>query len=175
MEVSKELRTPRGLYWIKQMQETSALLGAAVRIMHPSLYVSGIKAIRGIHSGEIPVDKSEGLAEVLRFWSSPFTGLSLMNNRQTPLHRDSLGCNEWMDLLATVGPYTEGLLEMPGLGLEFEYRSGTVVGVSGRAVRHGAQANGERLCYAYYMRENVMKAHGLQAEFANIADIGRDI
>jgi len=173
MEVSKELRSVRGLQWIEQMRETSALLGAAVRIMHPSLYMSGLKAIRAIQNGQIPVDKSEGLANILQFWASPFTGLSLMNNRQTPFHRDSLGCYEWMDLLATVGPYTEGILQMPGLGLEFEYDSGTVVGVSGRAVRHGAQSNGERLCFAYYMRENVTRAHGLETDFANIVDVGR--
>jgi len=175
MEVSKHLRSPQGLHWIAQMRDTSAILGAAVRIMHPSLYFSGLQATRAIHDRRISVEKSDGLEDILKYWASPFTGLSLMNNRQTPLHRDSLGCYEWMDLLATVGPYTKGILELPGLGLEFEYGPGTVVGVSGRAIRHGARSNGERLCFAYYMRENVTKAHGLRAEFANIADIGRGI
>ena len=173
MEVSKELHTIRGLQWIEQMRETLALLGATVRIMHPSLYMSGLKAIRAIQNRQIAVEKSEGLANILQFWASPFTGLSLMNNRQTLFHRDSLGCYEWMDLLATIGLYTKGILQMLGLGLEFEYDSGMVVGVSGRAVRHRAQSNGERLCFAYYMRENVTRAHGLETYFANIVDVGR--
>lgn len=128
-------------------------------IMNPSLFSLGIEGIKALQG--VPVDKRENLDDILKCWGAPFTGVSLMSNRQTPDHRDTLGCNRGMDLLTTVGPYEDGTLTLTGLGVQFQYDSGTVVGISGREVIHRADANGERLCVAYYMRDNVVKALGL--------------
>ena len=94
------------------------------------------------------ISKAENLDCILENWMSPFTGLSLMNNWQTPVHCDNGGCYCGMDLLATVGPYQRGRMNLPGLGLKLEYNSGTLVGVTGRILQHGAAASGERVCFA---------------------------
>jgi len=91
----------------------------------------------------------------------PFTGLSVMNNRQTPTHHNNGGGHRWMDVLASVGPYLAGWLHLPGLGYQMMYKSGTVVGLTGRVVLHGAHANGQHACFAFYFCENVMKALGI--------------
>ena len=105
------------------------------------------------------------LAEVLSIWTSIFNGVQVISNRETPVHRDNQTRWEWYDLLVTLGPYTSATLEMPTAGLRFQYSSGTVVGLCGRILRHGVSAaEGERICLAYYMRENVQSRLG--AKFA---------
>ena len=44
------------------------------------------------------VAKNEGLETIMKMWSAPFTGLSVMNNRQTPTHRDNGGGHQPVQL-----------------------------------------------------------------------------
>jgi len=156
------------------MQESSALVGAAMSVIHPELFTMGVEGIRKLNTAGV-VQKAHTLPDILQHWSAPFSGLSLMNNRMTPPHRDNGGGYHWMDLLITVGRYRRGLLELPGLGIRVLYNAGTAVAVSGRVVRHAASAEGERLCIAYYMRENVVKKLGLgDPSWADICDIVAD-
>lgn len=156
------------------MRESSALVGAAMAIIQPELFKMGIEGIRALNSIGV-VSKAETLPMILQNWSAPFTGLSLMNNRRTPAHRDNGGGYRWMDLLITVGKYKRGLLDLPGLGIKVLYSAGTAVAVTGRIVRHAASAEGERLCVAYYMRENVVQKLCLgDPNWAHIGDITRD-
>lgn len=153
------------------MQESSALVGAAMSVIHPELFDMGVEAIRRLNATGV-VQKADTLPNILQHWSAPFSGLSLMNNRMTPAHRDNGGGYHWMDLLITVGRYRRGLLELPGLGIRVLYNAGTAVAVSGRVVRHAASAEGERLCIAYYMRENVVNKLGLgDPNWAHVGDI----
>jgi len=55
-----------------------------------------------------------------------------------------------------VGKYRAAEFAVPGLGLRLWYRPGTVISLLGRVVRHGAAAFGGRLCFAQYLRENVI-------------------
>lgn len=134
MEVSAELRKTEGLSWIANIKETTAIMGGALSIIHPELYRVGIESIKALAVRPTIVSKAETLDEILRSWSSPFSGLSVMNNRQTPLHRDNGGGYRWMDLLATVGTYKKGWMDLPGLGFRLRYNAGTVVAVAGRVV-----------------------------------------
>jgi hypothetical protein len=92
----------------------------------------------------------------MEMWSSPFTTISLMSNRDAPPHRDVGATYTCMDLLVSVGNYTGGEFKVSGLGLTFWYRPGTVIGLLGRVVRHEAAAVGGRLCFAQYLRETVL-------------------
>ena len=171
LEVSAELKTVEGLSWIEAASESSALVGAAMSVIHPELFKMGTAGIRALNEPGT-VNKAETLPQILKHWSAPFTGLSLMNNRMTPAHRDNGGGYRWMDLLLTVGKYRRGLLDLPGLGVKVLYSAGTAVAVSGRVIRHAASAEGERLCIAYYMRENVVKKLNLDdPSWAHIRDI----
>jgi len=88
-------------------------------------------------------------------WTSPYTGFSLINNRDTPFHRDNGAGYSTMDTLLTVGKHQKGWLYLPGLGYRLFYIGFTT---AGRVVRHGASADGEQLCCSWYLRSNVLEA-----------------
>lgn len=120
-------------------------------------------AIRRLWSSSDIVDTPLLLKEVLALWSIPFSGLTVISNRSTPLHRDCNGRKEWMDLLVALGKYQEGIMTLPGLGVKLLYNPGTVVGISGRVLQHGVECDGERACLAYYMRDKVHERLGVRA------------
>jgi len=95
-------------------------------------------------------------------WSTPFNGVSVISNRSTPLHRDCNSRKEWMDMLVALGMYNLGNLTVPGVGIEFVYNPGTVVGILGKVLQHGAECDGERACLAFYMRDKVQERLGLR-------------
>jgi hypothetical protein len=129
--------------------ESAALLSSVLRVIHPDLY-------KMARSSMAELLTQENLVEVVHMWMSVFNGVSVICNRETPIHRDHSSSSEWYDLLTTVGPYESAIFELPGIGLRFNYQSGTLIGLCGRVLRHGvSQAGGERVCLAYYMRKNV--------------------
>ena len=79
------------------------------------------------------------LQEVLSLWTSPFTTVSVMANRLTPLHCDVNSRHPWFDILVTVGPYSEAHLDLSGIGVELGYESSTVVGLASKVLRHGVE------------------------------------
>lgn len=87
-------------------------------------------------------------------WASAFNAATVVSNRETLFHRDGAGQFQWFDVLATHGTYARGLLAFPALGIELDYRPGTVVAFAGNLLRHGVpHCDGERVCFAYYMRK----------------------
>jgi hypothetical protein len=144
--------------WLDAMAIPNAILSGALAVMHPDLYAAGREAMvkLGQHASEVGDDE---MAEVLSTWSSVYSVLSLMVNRQTPLHRDFNGRNEWLDLLVSFGKYHNATFSLSNLRLVFRYDAGTILAFSGRLLRHGASvADGDRECIAYYMRDNVHAA-----------------
>jgi len=155
MEVGAELRRASGLAWVQSMERTSAFLGAVLAVAHPSTFQTGMSCVKSIGEGN-KIAKAENIKDLLAVWSSPMTTVSLMSNRDSLLHRDVGASHSCMDLLVSVGTYTSGEFHVPGLGLQLWYRPGTVIGLLGRVVRHGAVAFGGRLCFAQYLRESVL-------------------
>ncbi len=99
-------------------------------------------------------------------WGSVFNALSIITNQMTPFHRDNQSWHSWFDLMLSIGDYPSAKLRLPGLGVSLEYKSGTLVGMSGRVLRHGVpQCEGERTCLVYYMRDKVQER--LQARAAD--------
>ncbi|KII95853.1 hypothetical protein PLICRDRAFT_170451 [Plicaturopsis crispa FD-325 SS-3] len=138
--------------WLSDMAESIALINAVMAIIHPDLYRAGRDTL--IRMRDAP--EAASLAAVLDRWTAVFNAVSVISSRETPIHRDNFSRAEWYDLLATVGRYTSAIFEVPSLGLRFDYSSGTIVGISGRVLPHGvSRAIGERLCLAFYMRDNV--------------------
>lgn len=149
--------------FLQQTKETSALLAAILAVAHPELYVSGCKTFELLRADPDLTGSELELTLALEHWSSVFHGLSVMVNRETPLHRDMNTRPEWYDMLATVGTYTDAVLELPGLGIGLRYRSGTVVPISGKVLLHGvAKVDRDRVCLAYYMRDMMGNRVGSQ-------------
>lgn len=147
--------------WLAAMLESSALIGGILSLVQPQLYEAGCNALLHLSQNPDEVDRPDTLLEVLQLWTAPFHGLSVISNRVTPIHRDSYGGKEWMDILVALGSYREGRLDLPTLGMWFRYDPGTIVALAGRVIAHSAECDGDRACIAYYMREKVHKRIGL--------------
>lgn len=142
---------------MQAMFETSALMSAILRVMHPALYESGRATVKKLW-------QYPELHPALEYWPSVFNAVTALSNRETPFHRDNYSRAQWYDLLTTIGPYQDAVMEFPGLGMKLRYNSGTVVGFSGKIVRHGVgDCKGDRVCLAYYMRDKVHERMGIEA------------
>jgi hypothetical protein len=171
MEVSAELRKPDAQDWVSAMDGTNMLLGAVTAIIHPTTFMTGVNCINAIERSS-DIAKSENLPDLLKVWTAPFVAASVISNRDTPLHRDNGATYGSMDVLASVGPFEEAKFMVPSLGYQFLFGSGTVIGLLGRVVPHAAEASGERLCYAQYLRENILSSLGVDSPgLMNIVDI----
>ena len=148
------------------MQESNALLGALLNVMHPELYHQAREGLIQLynHPNFIRDGEQEALLAALRTWTNPFSALQVIVNRETPLHRDVRGRNAWYDMLVSLGNYTDGRFEVPGIGLRLNYPPGTVIGICSWALLHGAgKVNGDRICLAYFMRNKVLERLGIPA------------
>jgi hypothetical protein len=144
--------------WLISMAESAILLNSLMRVIHPQLFQMGMEGMKAMEGQEC-------LLEALEMWYSIFNGVQVISNRETPIHRDHSSRWEWYDLLTTIGPYSSTFFEFPGVGIKLAYNSGTVIGLCGRVLRHGVtMSDGERICVAYYMKENVQKR--LETTFA---------
>ena len=148
--------------WMREIEDTAAILGGLTALINPVLFQVGMDCLETMASNPDCVSKNDDLLDILTYWSSPYLTQSLISNRDTPMHRDNGGGYACMDLLLTVGNYRNGWFNVPGLGYNFYYPSGTVVGICSRVVQHGAKATGERLCWAQYSRSNVLKAFDIE-------------
>lgn len=55
-------------------------------------------------------------------------------------------------------------MEFPGLGMRARYETGTLTCFSGRLLQHGVSGwTGDRVCYAYYMKDDVHERAGIKA------------
>lgn len=153
--------------WLLRSKHSQAMVNAAMRVMHPDLYNAGkivLKTHRGM-DGEV--------RETIDKWPSVFSGVSMISNRVTPGHRDTGGRYEWYDLLASVGPYENGDFQLPDLGLTIRYTPGSLLGVVGKLQRHAMPwFQGERICYAYFMKDDVHEsAHVIRENQARYVDL----
>ena len=152
--------------WLKCMEDSLILLGAILKVVHPELYHTSL-------AGLLTLGGREPYEPVLQQWGTPFNALSIIVNRQAPLHRDTQTRNEWYDMLLSIGDYSSAELHLPGLGLDFTYPSGTMVIFSGSLLRHGVTVrDADRICIAHYMRDVVQDR--LQTDiagWATVADI----
>ena len=166
LEVSAQMkRGAVGPNWSLEMHESSALIGAILSIIHPQLYEQGMEALCRLETENGFVDDEEELYMALKHWTPPFSALSVITNRSTPVHHDTKGRNEWIDVLVPLEEKdSTGIMTFPGLGISIRYNPSTIVGVAGKVVSHGAAfEGGERGCISYYMCNKVHERLGVPA------------
>ena len=134
---------------------------ALVRAANPEKVDPAGKPVPPVH----PIQDLDGLRNLLRFWASGFTGLSIISQRESPFHRDGQSPAGMFDLLATIGRTFDPDIraELPGIGIRFHYNPGTLLSVLSKSVRHGvSMSTQERYCFAFFMRERVLRQLGYQ-------------
>ena len=139
--------------WLHAISESNGILSAILAVIHPKLYDAGWQAIKCL--GDTP---EIGTKDLLDKWASVFSSVSVISNRITTPHRDISSRPNWYDILVILGSYQNCDLKLPGLGISLEYGPGMVVGISGKVLEHAVPSfKGDRVCYAYFMRNNVHK------------------
>ena len=151
MAESESLHSPYASRWLKGIADVENDLNLLFCLIAPELYATGADAIRQLQ-------EAEHAHKNVKAWPSVFSGMSVISDRQTPFHRDKGGWPACYDLLVAAGIYEEGWLDVPDIGAKFSYLPGTAVAICGKLLRHGVQHSigGQRLCYAHYMRNNVL-------------------
>jgi len=145
------------IHYLRQNKESLALLSGILAVIHPRLAVRGCSILRAIHNGEIDNGATRSLGPERAFWPSPFTAFSILSNRATQLHRDGKGFAPFYDLVTTIGDYKNGRFDVPGIGLQFQYNPGTIIGICGKALAHEvAEVDGDRLCLVQYFHKKVL-------------------
>ena len=156
-EVGTIFKQTNALDWLDHIAESNSVLSAILAVIHPTLHKSGRETFDWLRKcAEIQPE------DVLRRWTSVFNGVAVIVNRTTPAHRDSNTRKQWYDLLVTLGRYRNCNLNLLGAGISLEYGPGTVVGLLGATLEHEVpRFEGERVCYAYFMRDNVHEWAGV--------------
>jgi hypothetical protein len=154
---SQTLSTPVTPAFLAAITETEGDINNIMSLVAPRLHSDGIESVE-CAKAEFPDHAG------IHSWPSNFSGIGVIVNRKTPLHRDAAGRMEWYDILLAAGTYTTATLDVPDLGACFLYKPGTVVAICGRVFRHSVNSwvGGERICYAHYMRNNVLNRQGIQ-------------
>ena len=147
--------------WLDLQMRASALVGGILSVIHPELYVAGVNCLKVLNKDPGLVHKGQALAAVLKVWSSPFTAITVISNRDTPYHRDNGSAHSWFDILVGLGDYKIGRIEFPGLGMRLKYDPGTILAFTGRVLQHGANCPGDRACVVYHMKSNVVRELGV--------------
>jgi hypothetical protein len=139
--------------WLGLSKEVEIFLNLTISLINPPLFQSGLQMLHILR-------KSELTKEIANQWQSIYTGISIISNRTTPAHRDSKGRPEWYDTLISYSdPSTRPRLLIDDVGLDLDYPSGTVVSFCGSIFSHEVKywGEGDRVCYAHFMREAVRK------------------
>lgn len=102
--------------------------------------------------------------DALNQWPSVFTAATVVANRKTPFHRDTLTDWSWFDLILSFGLYHQAPLYIPILGVRVNNPRGTICAFSGKALLHGVrQTSLARISFILYMRKNVQEGQGVKA------------
>ena len=139
--------------------EPEDFLNIVLLLTHPSLHRIGSSILQNLRDfGETK--------DIASLWHSVYTGIAVISNCETPSHVDSNGRPEWYDLLTVKGSHSlrSSRLELPEMGLTLAYGPGTVVALSGQIFQHrvGFWGDGDRICYARFMRDEVRNWFGVE-------------
>lgn len=164
--VSAGISKPGMAQWLEEVGIAFALVAAVQSIVSSRSFNAGRAALEAY--------RSMGVTDVLLAWCLPFTAVSVIANRESPLHRDTRAPIAAHDLLLSIGGMrswpcrlgpatkTNGRMHLPGLGVVLDYVSGSMVSINGKLVRHSvSESRNERVCLAFYLRESVLRTLGV--------------
>ena len=81
-QTSTNFSSPATLDWLDAISESNAILSTILAVIHPQLYDAGWQTTKCLR------DTPKVDQDVLSQWASVFSGISIISNHSTPLHRD---------------------------------------------------------------------------------------
>ncbi|KAG1837770.1 hypothetical protein F4604DRAFT_1942052 [Suillus subluteus] len=137
-EVSAALKGKGGPEIIISMQRATLLASAALRVMHPKLYWALVAT--HIKLARWAVERGLGdMSTCLQFWALVFN---------------------WFDVMSSVSHYCNGLMTLSNLSIRLQYNSGAMVSCSGHFVRYGVTYTGDRIVWAWFIRDSLQNFVG---------------
>jgi hypothetical protein len=147
-------KTEDGAAYINRIHDAEGILNCIGMLICPDLFSVGAKAIEKLKCGENPQIQHENV----QLWPSFFSGIEVISNRITPMHRDQQAATQMYDFLVSGGNHINTWFELPDVGARLLYNPGTVTAICGKVLRHGVSTWDEktdRLCIAHFMRDSV--------------------
>ncbi|THU94503.1 hypothetical protein K435DRAFT_860463 [Dendrothele bispora CBS 962.96] len=144
--------------WLRRISTLQLTVSLALSAIHPDLFEAGRDVLEYCSR---PDSHKGRTSEWASRWNSVFSALTVICDRRTPAHIDSHGCPNYVDALVSLGTASTPTLFFRELNAKFSYKSGTVVFFSGRGWTHevGDWGAGQRVCYASYIRPEIIEAH----------------
>jgi hypothetical protein len=152
--VSAEYRTESAAKFINRIRHAEAILNCIGMLICPELFSAGAKAIRKLKNGE----KLNVSYDNVKLWPSFFSGLEVISNRKTLIHRDRQSAPAMYDFLVSAGNHKGTWFTIPDIKTKLLYNPGTVTAICGKVLRHAVkkwQKDTDRLCIAHFMRDRV--------------------
>ncbi|EDR03961.1 uncharacterized protein LACBIDRAFT_306265 [Laccaria bicolor S238N-H82] len=171
LRASADIQEPANSTYLQNVLLANAIVGAIYAVIQPDLFESSLATFEKLANHAEALDNPINIA--LRVWATPFTGLSVILNRETINHRDLKGYRESFDLLLTIRNYTGGRCHLAGLGFSLVYDPGTVVALAGNVLQHGVcPVLGDRACLAHFWHKKVGERLGVKRpQWLTMADL----
>ena len=176
--VSSKFRTTDGADCVNRIYDAEGILNCIGMLICPELFSIAAKGIDKIKNGEGP----ETWHENVKLWPSFFSGLEVISNRITPMHRDVQSAPPMYDFLVSAGNHSNTWFELFDIGATLSYEPGTVTAICGKVLRHGVKEwtkDTDRLCIAHFMRDSVHNRLSLprpvwvsEKQYLQMMDIG---
>ncbi|KAK7434929.1 hypothetical protein VKT23_019932 [Stygiomarasmius scandens] len=145
--------------WLERITDLQVIISLILSIIHPVLFDAAKEVLDycvkpSSHDGET--------FEWASRWNSVFTALTVISDRITPEHVDSRGSPRYFDALVSLGTATSPKIAFKELDSTFSYKAGTIIFFAGRGWTHevGDWGSGARVCYASYIRREMIEGHG---------------
>ena len=133
--ISKELCTPEGATFVTDIQNVEIILNSIGILICQEQFEIGTTAIMRLKHGK----DQRNTHENVKLWSSFFSGIEVISNRKTPIHRDTLSATVHYDFLVSAGRHTGAWLDLPDIKSRLLYNPCTVTAICGKILRHGVQ------------------------------------
>jgi hypothetical protein len=147
--VSQETRKADGRSFLLKIAPAERLINAIMALISPELYSIGMDAIAQLKSGNQVAKQHTNV----KLWPSVFSGLEVIANRRTPLHRDPRAAPPMYDFLLSAGTHSEAFISLVDIDAQFCYNPGTGVILCGKMLLHEVPGweGGERVCIAHFI------------------------
>jgi hypothetical protein len=141
MNISLQLRQAlksksrqQALHLLRAKLELDHSISHLTSILHWSLYQE-LKTLRA-HMRRLPGAVQDA---VNSGWASVFPCMAVGFNRTTRVHRDSQGFRNGLDIISVLGEFSGGHLNLPDLGLKFEWEPGCLGAFDGYDLAHSVE------------------------------------
>jgi hypothetical protein len=122
------------LQFLKAKLELDHSVSHLTSILHWSLYQE-LKNLRS-HMCRLPGSVQHAVNDG---WASVFPCMAVGLNRTTRIHRDSQGFRNGLDIISVLGQFSDGHLNLPDLGLKFEWEPGCLGAFDGYDLAHSVE------------------------------------